>query len=41
MTGKLFDSETIQPKGFIKYVATYESLGTYIVYTTTDPILSK
>jgi hypothetical protein len=37
MAGKLFDSGTIQPKGFIEYVATNLSPGNYTFYTTTDP----
>ena len=40
MTGKLFDSGTIQPKGFIEYVATNLSPGNYTFYTTTDPTVT-
>ena len=37
MAGKIFDSGTIQPKGFIEYVAANLSPGNYTFYTTTDP----
>ena len=40
MAGKLFDSGTIQPKGFIEYVATNLSPGNYTFYTTTDPTVT-
>jgi hypothetical protein len=40
MAGKLFDSGTIQPKGFIEYVATNLSPGNYTFYTTTDPTIT-
>jgi plastocyanin len=40
MAGKLFDSGTIQPKGFIEYVATNLSPGNYTFYTTTDPTMT-
>ena len=41
MAGKLFDSGTIQPKGFIEYVATNLSPGNYtFFYTTTDPTIT-
>lgn len=36
----LFDSGTIQPKGFIEYVATNLSPGNYTFYTTTDPTVT-
>ena len=40
MAGKLFDSGTIQPKGFIEYVAANLSPGNYTFYTTTDPTVT-
>ena len=40
MAGKLFDSGTIQPKGFIEYVATNLSPGNYSFYTKTDPTVT-
>lgn len=40
MAGKIFDSGTIQPKGFIEYVATNLSPGNYTFYTTTDPTIT-
>ena len=40
MAGKLFDSGTIQPKGFMEYVATNLSPGNYTFYTTTDPTVT-
>ena len=40
MAGKLFDSGTIQPKGFIEYVATNLSPGNYTFYTNTDPTVT-
>jgi plastocyanin len=40
MAGKLFDSGTIQPKGFIEYVATNLSPGNYTFYTITDPTIT-
>ena len=40
MAGKLFDSGTIQPKGFIEYIATNLSPGNYTFYTTTDPTVT-
>jgi plastocyanin len=40
MTGKMFDSGTIQPKGFIEYVAANVSPGNYSFYTTTDPTVT-
>ena len=40
MAGKLFDSGTIQPKGFIEYVAANLSPGIYTFYTTTDPTVT-
>ena len=36
----MFDSGTIQPKGFIEYVATNVSPGNYTFYTTTDPTVT-
>ena len=40
MAGKMFDSGTIQPKGFIEYVAANVSPGNYTFYTTTDPTVT-
>jgi plastocyanin len=40
MAGKMFDSGTIQPKGFIEYVAANVSPGNYSFYTTTDPTVT-
>ena len=40
MAGKIFDSGTIQPKGFIEYVATNLSPGNYTFFTTTDPTIT-
>ena len=40
MAGKMFDSGTIQPKGFIEYVAANLSPGNYTFYTTTDPTVT-
>ena len=40
MAGKLFDSGTIQPKGFIEYVAANLSPGNYTFYTTTNPTVT-
>ena len=40
MAGKIFDSGTIQPKGFIEYVAANVSPGNYTFYTTTDPTVT-
>jgi plastocyanin len=40
MAGKLFDSGTIQPKGFIEYVAANLSPGNYTFYTTSDPTVT-
>ena len=40
MAGKIFDSGTIQPKGFIEYVPTNLSPGNYTFYTTTDPTIT-
>ena len=40
MAGKLFDTGTIQPKGFIEYVATNLSPGNYTFYTKTDPTVT-
>ena len=40
MAGKLFDSGTIQPKGYIEYVATNLSPGNYTFYTTTDQTIT-
>lgn len=40
MAGKLFDSGTIQPNGFIEYAATNLSPGNYTFYTTTDPMIT-
>ena len=40
MAGKIFDSGTLQPKGFIEYVATNLSPGNYTFYTTTDPTIT-
>jgi plastocyanin len=40
MAGKMFDSGTIQPKGFIEYVAANASPGNYTFYTTTDPTVT-
>jgi len=40
MAGKIFDSGTIQPKGFIEYVAANISPGNYSFYTTTDPTVT-
>jgi plastocyanin len=40
MAGKMFDSGTIQPKGFIEYVAANVSPGNYTFYTTTDPTIT-
>ncbi|HZL23190.1 MAG TPA: hypothetical protein VFC05_07690 [Nitrososphaeraceae archaeon] len=40
MAGKIFDSGTIQPKGFIEYVAANVSPGNYSFYTTTDPTVT-
>lgn len=40
MAGKIFDSGTIQPKGFIEYVATNLSPGNYTFYTITDPTVT-
>ena len=37
MTGKIFDSGQIQPKGFIEYVAANLDPGNYTFFTTTDP----
>ena len=40
MAGKIFDSGTIQPKGFIEYVAANLSPGNYTFYTITDPTVT-
>lgn len=40
MAGKIFDSGTLQPKGFIEYVPTNLSPGNYTFYTTTDPTIT-
>ena len=40
MAGKLFDSGTIQPKGYIEYVASNLSPGNYTFYTTTDQTIT-
>jgi plastocyanin len=40
MAGKIFDSGQIQPKGFIEYVATNLSPGSYTFYTITDPTIT-
>ena len=40
MAGKIFDSGTIQPKGFIEYVATNLAPGNYTFFTTTDPTIT-
>ena len=40
MAGKMFDSGTIQPKGFIEYVAANLSPGNYTFYSTTDPTVT-
>ena len=40
MAGKLFDSGTIQPKGYIEYVATNLSPGNYTFFTKTDPTIT-
>ncbi|HEX6673252.1 MAG TPA: hypothetical protein VF084_13550 [Nitrososphaeraceae archaeon] len=40
MTGKIFDTGEIQPKGFIEYVATNLSPGNYTLYTNTDPTIT-
>jgi plastocyanin len=40
MAGKIFDSGTIQPKGFIEYVAANLSPGNYTFHTTTDPTIT-
>ena len=40
MAGKIFDSGTIQPKGFIEYVPANLSPGNYTFYTTTDPTVT-
>ena len=40
MAGKIFDSGTIQPKGFIEYVAANLSPGNYTFHTSTDPTVT-
>lgn len=37
LSGKLFDTGSIEPKGFIEYVASNLQPGTYSFYTTSDP----
>jgi plastocyanin len=37
MTGKLFDTGQIQPKGFTEYVASNLSPGNYTFHSTTNP----
>ncbi|HET9805834.1 MAG TPA: hypothetical protein VFP49_02880 [Nitrososphaeraceae archaeon] len=40
MAGKIFDSGTIQPKGFAEYLAINLSPGNYTFYTKTDPTVT-
>ena len=37
LSGKLFDTGSIEPRGFIEYVASNLQPGTYSFYTTSDP----